>query len=993
MSDLTLRNVKGTPLTNQEVDDNFSNLNADKYQAGDSPTFGDITADSVNITGGTGTQGTLSWNSVDGTLDLDLGTATLQVGQEEHFYAKATEAIANGDVVMFAGAQGNHVLIAKANHSAVGFKPEYIMGVATQAFANNAYGYVTTFGRVRDLNTSALDEGDILYSDPSNPGALTTTRPSPPDHVIQVAAVLRSNPAQGVILVRLTHFLDTDEVEEGSTNLYFTDARAVSAIQADASWNASDWDTAYGWGDHSTQGYAATTYVDTSVANLVDSAPATLDTLNELAAALGDDPNFATTVTNSIATKLPLSGGTLTGNLGLGDNVRATFGDSNDLQIWHDGSNSYVKDSGTGDLKLQGNNFTIGNTADVKYFTATNGGAVELYHQGNQKLQTTTTGIDVTGNVALADNGKAIFGASDDLQIYHDGSNSVIKDGGTGNLNILAGQLRIKNPTDAESLIEADVNGEVRLYHDNAEKLTTTSTGIDVTGTITTDGLTVDGDGSFSGTIPRLTLFETDFTDQNAQFLLQTKELRLGSVTDAGVSFTDRFKVNVATGDISFYDDTGVSQSFYWDASTEELGLGTTSPAEKLHLSIDSLPQAILLERTGTSPSKAYITNGGNLLKFSYDANGITFNTGSTPTERMRINSSGNVGIGNTVPSYRLSVGDGTADTRGVFASNNAFSIGVSNASGFAGWIGGSGVTDNMVFSNSGGTERMRIDASGNVGIGTSSPAGKQHTALATSHAWGAAWSSGTAVFGGAGSTSGALGISYNDTDGAVLGAIAPGVAWKPVDIRGSEFSFSIAGTEKMRIDASGNVGIGTSSPANKLDVTGTIGVVNVSSSTGTNYAKVQVNNAGGSFQFGIENSAGSNYGAPAYSRVLWNDGAYPTVFYTSSTERMRIDSSGRIVAATGSAFVSNTTTTSTSKTLTNGEQCVVDTATQTLTLPASPSTGDNVSIFVGDFTDTIVARNGSNIMGLAEDLTIDSANVGIKLVYVDASNGWRILV
>ena len=56
-----------------------------------------------------------------------------------------------------------------------------------------------------------------------------------------------------------------------------------------------------------------TGYTDTAVANLVDAAPATLDTLNELAAALGDDPNFATTVTNSVATKLPLSGGAMTG--------------------------------------------------------------------------------------------------------------------------------------------------------------------------------------------------------------------------------------------------------------------------------------------------------------------------------------------------------------------------------------------------------------------------------------------------------------------------------------------------------------------------------------------------------------------------------------------------------------------------------------------------------------------------------------------------------
>jgi len=61
--------------------------------------------------------------------------------------------------------------------------------------------------------------------------------------------------------------------------------------------------------------YATTSYVDAEVAGLVDSAPGTLDTLNELAAALGDDANFSTTVTNSIATKLPLSGGQMTGNI------------------------------------------------------------------------------------------------------------------------------------------------------------------------------------------------------------------------------------------------------------------------------------------------------------------------------------------------------------------------------------------------------------------------------------------------------------------------------------------------------------------------------------------------------------------------------------------------------------------------------------------------------------------------------------------------------
>jgi hypothetical protein len=77
---------------------------------------------------------------------------------------------------------------------------------------------------------------------------------------------------------------------------------------------------------------ATKSYVDTQVSNLVASAPGTLDTLNELAEALGDDPNFATTVTNSIATKLSLSGGTMTGAIAMGTNKITGLGDPTSAQ-------------------------------------------------------------------------------------------------------------------------------------------------------------------------------------------------------------------------------------------------------------------------------------------------------------------------------------------------------------------------------------------------------------------------------------------------------------------------------------------------------------------------------------------------------------------------------------------------------------------------------------------------------------------------------------
>lgn len=85
-------------------------------------------------------------------------------------------------------------------------------------------------------------------------------------------------------------------------------------------------------------------------------------------------------------------------------------------------------------------------------------------------------------------------------------------------------------------------------------------------------------------------------------------------------------------------------------------------------------------------------------------------------------------------------------------------------------------------------------------------------------------------------------------------------------------------------------------------------------------------------------------------------------------------------------------TTTATSKTLVNREFCVVTAAAQTITLPASPVAGWEVGIHVaGNFNNTIVARNGQNIMGLAEDMAINVPNSTVDLIYVDSTRGWRI--
>ena len=136
--------------------------------------------------------------------------------------------------------------------------------------------------------------------------------------------------------------------------------------------------------DNSTK-LATTAYVTTALANMVDSAPSTLNTLNELAAALGDDPNFATTVTNNIATKLPLAGGTMTGALNMGTQNITNAGTvtSTELNV----SGNVVIGSGGLDVSGIGGTFTAlnmraGSGYSVLYgqttATSTNSAAMQI---------------------------------------------------------------------------------------------------------------------------------------------------------------------------------------------------------------------------------------------------------------------------------------------------------------------------------------------------------------------------------------------------------------------------------------------------------------------------------------------------------------------------------------------------------------------------------------------------------------------------------------
>jgi len=257
---------------------------------------------------------------------------------------------------------------------------------------------------------------------------------------------------------------------------------------------------------------------------------------------------------------------TFVGDVDLADSKKLKLGDSDDLQIYHDGSNSYI-DNATGNLYIRsgGNHIVLRAKDDEQSIQCDPNGAVQLFYDNSKKFETASNGISIpitaaqdgirltasgahyaalyadinrtgadenllniraawdgtsvgqilfktgadttnkddgaiqfrtasagslvdslritnNGHLELPDSRELRIGTGDDLKIYHDGSNSYIKDAGTGDLIINATGVEIKNANDNETMATFTRDGSVDLYYNNVKTFETTSTGVTVTG-------------------------------------------------------------------------------------------------------------------------------------------------------------------------------------------------------------------------------------------------------------------------------------------------------------------------------------------------------------------------------------------------------------------------------------------------------------------------------------------------------------------------------
>ena len=379
-------------------------------------------------------------DSIEGSINSD----NVAEGSTNRFFTAAREA-----VLTTADATNATTATNLFNTNALAIATEKTRAEAEEADIRTDFATAdaTTLSSAQSYTDSAVTTGtgSLDTDDITEAGNLYYT-----DARADVRATLRINDST------------TDNIDEGSNNLYYTDTRADARAQL-------------------------------KIDALVDAAPGTLDTLNELAAALGDDANHVTTMTNLIGAEATTARAAEAANsavIGVNSTnivtvtaavaaeiTRATAAESaNATAIGAETTRATAAESANAiAISVEATTARAAETANATVLTV------------HDTRITAVEGAVGSGN-DHDDNVKVRFGTDNDLEIYHSGTESIIAELGQGNLSIRGSDY--VNITDAgqNNMFQGKAGEYAKLFYNNSEKLSTTNTGVDVTGDLTATG-------------------------------------------------------------------------------------------------------------------------------------------------------------------------------------------------------------------------------------------------------------------------------------------------------------------------------------------------------------------------------------------------------------------------------------------------------------------------------------------------------------------------
>jgi hypothetical protein len=523
------------------------------------------------------------------------------------------------------------------------------------------------------------------------------------------------------------------------------------------------------------------------------------------------------------------------------------------------------------------------------------------------------------------------------------GDHSIIKETGGGDLILQGTNLKLQTGTGSESFIECIADGNVNIYHDGTARLSATFGGVAVNG-----GLTVSG-----------TLDASGYNDSNWNDAYNNK---ITAVNYSGSTLT---LTQQDGGTLTTTINSGVSQwtttgnNIYYN--TGNVGIGTDLPARALH--VKSGNDTVRLQSTGSNTKIEMVNTGSSTNEFGFLSN--NFFVSPDGTERMRIESSGNVGIGTDNPAEKLHISRADVGTLARFATQDGTNnpslqlsttaTGVKARSAFGTGIVGSfeietaGGSSYLAF-NPNSTEAMRVKANGNVGIGTSSPALTDGGSGLVTHISDDTRAALRLTTTGGG---GDLELRTFGSNGATIFNSANG-----------ELRLGTNATERMRIDSSGNVGIGTTDPASTVHIQASANALQLNNANEDTYMKVCGNRA----QFGYRASDG-------YVIVQGAGGKGVAFGVNNATfgsgEAMRIDSSGKLLLNT------STHTLTDSEMVVASEYSASGTTTGGITLSSRQS---------GSWRNSGIFANGDDLTFTTGDTGLNGAQASSERMRIDSS-------